>query len=162
MLVSARKRGDDVAEPVRLTRKELYEKVWSQPVRTLAKEFGISDVGLKKTCKRHDIPTPGVGYWAKVEHGKTVRREKLPPAKRGESDIIVIKAEAAYHPWQVSAEATPDWVERESLPDYRVKSNRAGGHSSVAPPVPVRNGKSPTSRCAGPDNSCSRSRLTRG
>jgi hypothetical protein len=116
----------DVAEPVRLTRKELYEKVWSQPVRTVAKEFGISDVGLTKTCRRHNIPTPGLGYWAKVEHGKTVRRAELPPGKRGESDIIVIKAEATYHPWQVSAEAAPDWVERESLPDYCVSVSTDG------------------------------------
>jgi hypothetical protein len=36
--------------PTKLTRRELYEKVWSQPIRTLDKEYGISDVGLKKTC----------------------------------------------------------------------------------------------------------------
>src|SRR4029450_4509887 len=71
------------SRPIRLTRKELYDKVWSQPVHTLAKEYGISDVGLKKICKRRDIPTPGLGYWAKVAHGKTVRRTPLPPAKPG-------------------------------------------------------------------------------
>ena len=70
------------SHPVTLTRKELYDKVWSQPVQTLAKEYGISDVGLKKICKRRDIPTPGLGYWAKVAHGKTVRRTPLPPPSR--------------------------------------------------------------------------------
>ena len=68
--------------PIKLTRKELYEKVWSQPIRTLAKEYGISDVGLKKICKRRDIPTPGLGYWAKVAHGKTVRRVPLLRSRR--------------------------------------------------------------------------------
>lgn len=48
--------------PTKLTRRNLYEKVWSQPIRTLAKEFGISDVGLKKICTRHHIPTPGLGH----------------------------------------------------------------------------------------------------
>jgi hypothetical protein len=38
------------SHPITLTRKELYENVWSQPVKTLAKEYGISDVGLKKIC----------------------------------------------------------------------------------------------------------------
>src|SRR5580704_17819878 len=33
---------------IRLTRAELHEKVWATPVRTLAKEFGMSDVGLAK------------------------------------------------------------------------------------------------------------------
>ena len=71
------------SHPITLTRKELYDKVWSQPVQTLAKEYGISDVGLKKICKRRDIPTPGLGYWAKVAHGKTVRRTPLPPGDAG-------------------------------------------------------------------------------
>lgn len=115
-----------MAEGVKLTRKELYERVWSQPMRTLAKEFGLSDVGLKKTCKRYDIPTPGVGYWAKVEHGKPVQREKLPPTKRGEVDTIVIKPEALLHPWQVSSDANPDWVHRESLPENQVRPDFSG------------------------------------
>lgn len=62
--------------PITLTRKELCEKVWFQPVHTLAKEYGISDVGLKKICKRRDIPAPGLGYWAKVAHGKAERLRK--------------------------------------------------------------------------------------
>jgi hypothetical protein len=33
-------------ESIRLTRRQLYEKVWSQPIRKLASEWGISDVGL--------------------------------------------------------------------------------------------------------------------
>ena len=30
---------------------ELYEKVWPRPMRILAREYGISDVGLAKVCK---------------------------------------------------------------------------------------------------------------
>ena len=50
---------------IRLTRAELYEKVWATPVRTLAKEFGMSDVGLAKICRKHDIPIPPLGIGAK-------------------------------------------------------------------------------------------------
>ena len=50
-------------EPVVLTRQQLYEKIWSQPVWTLAKEWGISDVGLAKICKGTIFPGPvsGIG-----------------------------------------------------------------------------------------------------
>lgn len=41
----------------RLSRKELYDLIWSQPTKTLASRFGISDVALKKTCERAEIPT---------------------------------------------------------------------------------------------------------
>ena len=69
------------ARPPQLTREELYEKVWAAPLRTIAREYGLSDVGLKKICTRHNIPTPGLGYWAKVESGKRVTRIPLPPAQ---------------------------------------------------------------------------------
>lgn len=32
-----------------LTRKELYDLVWSEPMTTLCKRFGLSDNGLRKT-----------------------------------------------------------------------------------------------------------------
>jgi len=30
-------------------------------------EMGISDIGLAKICKRHNIPRPGLGYWGKEQ-----------------------------------------------------------------------------------------------
>lgn len=46
----------------RLTRQQLYERVWSEPVWTLAPTLGLSDVGLKEMCNRMHIPTPPRGY----------------------------------------------------------------------------------------------------
>jgi hypothetical protein len=43
---------------VTLTRKALYDRVWAEPVDTFAKEYGLSNVGLGKACRRHDIPVP--------------------------------------------------------------------------------------------------------
>ena len=53
-----------------LSRRSLYDLVWSQPMRVLCTRFGISDVALAKTCKRAMIPTPERGYWARKEAGK--------------------------------------------------------------------------------------------
>lgn len=60
-----------------LTREELYQRVWSTPMRKLASEFGLSDVGLAKICKKHKIPRPSRGYWAKIENGKAATRWPL-------------------------------------------------------------------------------------
>ena len=46
-------------QAVRLTRKELYEKMWSRPAIALAEEFGISGRGLGKLCRRFAIPVCG-------------------------------------------------------------------------------------------------------
>ena len=61
-----------------LTREELYAQIWTTPIRHIAKEYGISDVGLAKACKKHKIPRPPVGYWAKRRNGKDVKRPRLP------------------------------------------------------------------------------------
>jgi len=63
---------------VKVSREELYDQVWKTPMRTLANRYGLSDVGLAKTCKSHDIPRPPVGYWAKKEVGKAPPKPPLP------------------------------------------------------------------------------------
>ena len=35
-----------------ITRQALYEAVWAQPITKLAKDFGVSDVGLAKACRK--------------------------------------------------------------------------------------------------------------
>ena len=35
---------------ITLTRERLYEQVWSRPMIKVAKEYGISDNGLRKIC----------------------------------------------------------------------------------------------------------------
>jgi hypothetical protein len=43
-------------------RQELYEKVWQFPLCRFAAEYGISDVGLAKVCRKLLIPPPGLGH----------------------------------------------------------------------------------------------------
>lgn len=62
----------------RFTREELYDQVWTTPGSKLATQFGLSDVGLSKICKKHRIPRPPPGYWVRVQHGATIRRAPLP------------------------------------------------------------------------------------
>jgi hypothetical protein len=64
-------------KPFTLSREDLYELVWSKPMRDLAEDFGISDVGLAKRCRRLGIPVPGRGYWARVDAGQQPHRPKL-------------------------------------------------------------------------------------
>ncbi len=54
----------------KISKKDFYDEVWSQPMIKLAKKYGISDVALAKRCRSRNIPMPGHGYWAKVQAGK--------------------------------------------------------------------------------------------
>lgn len=44
----------------------------------LALELGISDVGLAKACRRHAVPVPARGYWAKLRAGHKPAQTLLP------------------------------------------------------------------------------------
>lgn len=61
----------------RMTRRELYDLVWSKPILKLAEEFNLSDRGLAKICERHRVPVPPRGYWAKLAVGKKVKQTRL-------------------------------------------------------------------------------------
>lgn len=74
----------------RLSRKALYDLVWSEPMKTLSSRFGISDVALKKTCARAAIPAPERGYWAKKEAGKATLQAALPVRPPGMEDEVLI------------------------------------------------------------------------
>jgi hypothetical protein len=55
-----------------LTREQLYELIWSEPMRLLGKQIGISDVAIAKHCRKMGIPVPERGYWNKLPAGKSV------------------------------------------------------------------------------------------
>jgi len=69
-------------------RDELYQEVWSVPTWTLAKKYGISDVGLAKVCRKLTIPLPGRGYLAKKQAGQKVSLEPLP--QLNEKDRVLV------------------------------------------------------------------------
>lgn len=75
-------------EPHQLTREELYALVWAKPVAQAAKDWGLSDVGLAKLCRRHCVPLPYRGFWARKAAGQTPKPIPLPPARRGLSATV--------------------------------------------------------------------------
>lgn len=70
-------------------RQALFEQVWTQPLRNVAAEHGISDVALAKICKKLGVPTPGRGYWARLAAGKPALRPNLPALGPGQQDQYV-------------------------------------------------------------------------
>lgn len=80
----------DTAEGITVTRRELYELVWEKPMSQLAEEFGMSDVGLAKICKRLNVPRPGNGYWTKRKYGKAPKQPRLPRSTTpGQHEVLI-------------------------------------------------------------------------
>lgn len=72
-----------------ITREELYNLVWENPLSKLAKKYNLSDNGLRKVCKKLDIPLPKNGYWQKIQFNKKVIKEKLPLNNTVEASITL-------------------------------------------------------------------------
>ena len=75
-------------QPKTITREALYTLVWRKPMREIAPSLNISDTGLAKLCRRHNIPRPPQGYWLKIQHGRQVEQTPLPAAVDGRTTTI--------------------------------------------------------------------------
>jgi len=73
-----------------LTRQQLYELVWSEPMRNLAAQIGISDVAIAKHCRKCNVPVPPRGYWNKLQAGKNARPIALDPADLGTINRVTL------------------------------------------------------------------------
>ena len=117
----------------RFRRQELHDLVWSEPLASLAPRFGISDTALAKTCRRHGIPTPGRGHWAKLKAGKPSPRFPLPPRGLGNEETIclgrTLPAEReAEEQALVASEIQPPPEFAESLSDLLTRIANLVGH----------------------------------
>jgi hypothetical protein len=129
-----------------LTRAELYQLVWSEPLRTLSKRFGISDVALAKRCRAANIPLPGLGYWAKKEAGKPVFQPVLPQRGLGQSDFLEIgpderRSYADAQEELLRTTLTPPEPFPDGMPEVLARARQIVGKvrasSSLAKPHPV-------------------------
>jgi len=75
-----------------LKREDLYREVWSRPITHVAKDYGISDVGLAMACRRRGVPRPPVGYGAKREAGHELEIPPLPPLSGEMRPAVEVRA----------------------------------------------------------------------
>ncbi|WP_324750968.1 hypothetical protein SH591_06145 [Sphingomonas sp. LY54] len=95
----------------------------------LAAEFRLSDVALHKICRKHDVPTPPAGYWAKKAHRKPVMTTPLPEASSGAAgkEIVIHEGAASTETDAMSlARAKVQEALAETAPDVR-----AAQHTSL-------------------------------
>lgn len=105
---------------IKLTREELYNLVWSESLLSLSKKYVISDVGLRKKCKKLEIPLPDLGYWASIQFGKKIPAKKPLKSYSGEQSItLFIREEGDVK--KNPEENTLHTLQKEILNDPRVK-----------------------------------------
>ncbi len=107
------------------TRREFYDLVWSKPMIHLASELGVSDVALHKVCRKHHIPNPPLGWWAKKAAGKDVKQIPLPEFERDRHATITIRSAPAAD-WKTKAVEVAEEKVRSASPSPDGRPKRGG------------------------------------
>ena len=108
---------------MKLTRKELYDLIWSEPMTSVCKRFGLTDNGLRKHCVSMNIPTPPMGYWAKLQNGKEAEKIPLPNDYQGKKQSVDLREVDTN---DVTIDLTPP-VSRQKMREMEI----SGGDISV-------------------------------
>lgn len=109
-----------MSKEVKITREELYEKVWQKPTVKIAEEFGISDVMVAKFCRKMDIPKPPPGYWRRIETGAKIKQTPLPKATDKTKQYVYINMITEDDVVKLSPEIQ-ELVDKEDLPENQIK-----------------------------------------
>jgi hypothetical protein len=67
-----------------LSRQELYDLAWQEPMLRIAERFNVSSSYLARVYTELRVPRPGPGYWAQREFGKAPAQPELPEVREGE------------------------------------------------------------------------------
>jgi len=67
-----------------VSREELYELVWAQPMLKVAKQLGVFSSYMARVCTAMNVPRPERGYWARLQFGQTMRKPALPGFRPGD------------------------------------------------------------------------------
>jgi hypothetical protein len=71
-----------------ISRRELYDLVWSKSISKISKETNIKESVIRGICQTYKIPLPINGYWSKIQFGKEV--EVFPFVEEFEGSIIIV------------------------------------------------------------------------
>jgi hypothetical protein len=80
--------GADAGSQNPLTREQLYELVWKEPMVRISARWGVSSSYMARVCTDLQVPRPSRGYWAQREFGNAVpERPALPPVRPGDATV---------------------------------------------------------------------------
>ncbi len=138
-----------------LTRRMLYDLVWSKPMTKAAEQLGLSDVGLKKICARYRVPSPGRGYWAKKDAGKPVKQLRLHETADPQEERIVIRGSEDRLPDAVREIISRERARRQPKPPPKIEQT---DNAPVSEPHEAVLNTARILRSAKPDNGAVRAK----
>lgn len=99
-----------VRPAIKLTRKQIYDEIWSAAVSGMALKYSIPYSSLMKQIKDANIPVPPSGYWAKKEFNKETTMTPLP----GDPDEVIALYKSSATATRMQKNGNPDTESHET------------------------------------------------
>ncbi|MES2496256.1 MAG: hypothetical protein V4618_09080, partial [Pseudomonadota bacterium] len=74
-----------------ISREELHQLAWSEPMTKIAERFEVSSSYLARIYTMLNVPRPERGYWQKLAVGKAPPTVPLPAARPGDELSIGVQ-----------------------------------------------------------------------
>lgn len=100
-----------------ITRDQVYEEVWREPMAVVGERYGVSRPTVKWACLQMGVPLPPQGYWAHLAKGRKILEQPRLPARRANQ---------------------PQTISRADLVKQEPRSRRKGNHRQRARSVEER------------------------
>ena len=123
--------------PQKISRQDLYEKIWATPIVKLGKELGYSYLEMVQLCEKLNIPRPDGGYWYRRQHGEAEERATLPAPHPNAPLEIELGPRLKDNPESV---AEPVDINRKNATEDIARNQP---NSSTTPPEAVKTSESP-------------------
>lgn len=111
---------------ISISRKDLYEKLWSIGISKTAKELNVPHNKLKNICISNDIPLPTASYWSSLHMGNKKPTQPFLPNEDENPLIIIEKIKfKSIHPQKILSSTSGEKVKITTvneLPSAKIPS----------------------------------------
>jgi len=81
-------------DKITLSRNELYDLVWSEPLTALSKRLNVKYTELRRICNEMKVPLPPHGHWSKLKFGNPLTVLELPTDYDGANEVQITPIES--------------------------------------------------------------------
>jgi hypothetical protein len=64
-----------------VTREELFDLFWRSPLRDVARQLHLAPASLRRVCRQHRVPVPGIAHWREKWKGARASDRSCRPAE---------------------------------------------------------------------------------
>jgi len=126
----------------RVALADLIAFAWSAPMRELAAQVGLSDVGLKKLLRSYGVSGPPQGHWNRVHAGRSVSAPPAAPVREpGKRPYIHVDGRFAHLPEAPLPSSAGPFASAkvpEDLDELRAQELKAIGRPASAAKITIQ------------------------